>query len=50
MKGTNPRERWEEQIDKLLLATFDPEPVKGFLLRKTRPCLVVSPYKMNKKL
>lgn len=29
---------------------FDPEPVQGSELRKIRPCIVVSPNEMNKKL
>lgn len=29
---------------------FDPEPTKGSELRKVRPCIVVSPNEMNKKL
>ena len=29
---------------------FDPEPTKGSELRKVRPCVVVSPNEMNKKL
>jgi mRNA interferase MazF len=29
---------------------FDPEPVKGSELRKVRPCIVVSPNEMNRKL
>lgn len=29
---------------------FDPEPTRGAELRKVRPCIVVSPNEMNKKL
>ena len=29
---------------------FNPEPVKGSELRKIRPCIVVSPSEMNKRL
>lgn len=29
---------------------FDPEPTKGFELSKIRPCIVVSPNEMNKRL
>lgn len=29
---------------------FDPEPTRGSEFRKVRPCIVVSPNEMNKKL
>lgn len=29
---------------------FDPEPARGSEIRKVRPCIIVSPNEMNKKL
>lgn len=29
---------------------FDPEPAKGSEIRKVRPCVIMSPNEMNKKL